>query len=212
MTELVIVGAGGFSRETAQNLPPGIELLGFVDDDPARHGTRIDGVPVLGGTEVIAELDPEVRLVVCTGRPSDNTSRPKIVARLGLPPERYRTLCHPTALVAPSCTVGPGSVLLPYTVLTASVRVGAHVAVMPHVVLTHDDVIEDYVTIAAGARLAGGVHVGEAAYIGSGALIREGLTVGAHAVVGMGAVVTRHVPPGEVWAGNPARRFERTPR
>ena len=31
------------------------------------------------------------------------------------------------------------------------------------------------------------------------------MTVGAWSLVGMGSVVLHDVPPGEVWAGNPAR-------
>ena len=84
---------------------------------------------------------------------------------------------------------------------------GAHVAVMPAVVLTHDDRVGDGVTFGAGARVAGGVTIEDGAYVGSGALLREHVVVGSGAVVGMGAVVTQSVPPGEVWAGVPARQL-----
>lgn len=47
--------------------------------------------------------------------------------------------------------------------------------------------------------------VKEGALIGSGAVILCGVTIGRSAAVGAGAVVTRDVPAGEVWVGNPAR-------
>ncbi|MFK4766237.1 acyltransferase [Desulfobaculum sp. SPO524] len=47
--------------------------------------------------------------------------------------------------------------------------------------------------------------VEDRAAIGSGAVILCGVRIGRGAVVGAGAVVTRDVPSGEVWAGNPAR-------
>lgn len=50
------------------------------------------------------------------------------------------------------------------------------------------------------------------ASIGSGAVIRCGVTIGAGAMVGAGAVVTRDIPPGEVWAGNPARFLKKVPQ
>jgi sugar O-acyltransferase (sialic acid O-acetyltransferase NeuD family) len=209
--DLVLVGAGGLGRETAQvvSAMPGLwRLVGFADDDRERHGTKVDGLPVLGGVEDVAR-STEARLAVCTASPGNLASRTRIVRRLGLPPRRYATLVHPSAWVAPSCHVGPGSVVLPQTVLTASVRVGSHVVIMSHVTLTHDDQIEDFVTLASGVRLGGGVRVGFGAYLGAGALVREGLSVGAGAMVGMGAVVVRDVPPGEVWAGSPARRLRR---
>jgi len=51
-------------------------------------------------------------------------------------------------------------------------------------------------------------RVEDGASIGSGATILCGVTIGADAMVGAGSVVTRNVPPGETWAGNPARRLE----
>lgn len=47
------------------------------------------------------------------------------------------------------------------------------------------------------------------ASIGAGAVILPGLTIGEGALIGAGAVVTRDVPAGETWVGNPARRLER---
>ncbi|MFJ9711820.1 acetyltransferase [Streptomyces sp. NPDC101234] len=208
MNELVIIGAGGFARETAQAVADAGEckLLGHLDDNPALHGTDVDGVPVLGGCDLVHEL-PGARAVICAGNPRDYAARARLVRRLGLSDDRYATVVHPTAAVSATSRVGPGSVLLAHCVLTAAVRVGAHVAVMPHVVLTHDDVVEDYATLASGVRLGGGARLAQGAYVGSGALVREGTTVGAWSLVGMGSAVLGDVPPGEVWVGSPARRL-----
>ena len=43
------------------------------------------------------------------------------------------------------------------------------------------------------------------ASIGSSVSILCGVTIGAGAIVGAGSVVTKDIPPGEIWAGNPAR-------
>lgn len=51
--------------------------------------------------------------------------------------------------------------------------------------------------------------VKEYAAIGGGAIIVAGVTVGRHALVGAGAVVTKDIPDGEVWVGNPARFLKR---
>jgi sugar O-acyltransferase (sialic acid O-acetyltransferase NeuD family) len=216
--DLLIAGAGGLARETAaavvarNTVTASWRLLGFLDDNPALHGTTISGWPVLGPLDAVAE-HPAAQVVVCIANPRNPGVRGLVTRRLGLPAERYATIVHPSADVGAGCAVGAGSVLLAQTVLTADVTVGAHVAVMPQVVLTHDDVVEDFVTIASGVRVSGGVRVGAGAYLGTGALIRESLRVGARSIVGMGSVLLRDVPPGEVWAGNPARliRFVNSP-
>ncbi|MGJ5748945.1 sugar O-acyltransferase (sialic acid O-acetyltransferase NeuD family) [Streptomyces puniciscabiei] len=208
MNELLIIGAGGFARETAQAVTDaaGFKLLGHLDDNPALHGTEVDGVPVLGGCDLVHEL-PDARVVICVGNPRDYAARARLVRRLDLAADRCATVIHPTASVSETSEVGPGSVLLAHCVLTAAVRVGAHVAVMPHVVLTHDDRVEDHVTLASGVRLGGGVRLERGAYVGSGALVKEGTTVGAWSLIGMGSTVLGDVPPGEVWVGSPARRL-----
>jgi len=203
--DLVIVGAGGFARETAAAAEPAWHVLGFVDDDPALQGMTRSGRPILGPVGSVAGLDAAV--VVCVGNPRNFAARRQIVERLGLPAQRYATVVHPSVSIGAGSEVGPGSVLLAGAVLTADVTVGSHVAVMPHVVLTHDDRVADYATIASGVRLGGGVVLDSGSYVGAGALIREGVKVGAGSLIGMGAVVLRDVPPDEIWAGNPARKL-----
>jgi sugar O-acyltransferase (sialic acid O-acetyltransferase NeuD family) len=208
--DLVLVGAGGFARETAEavraiNLVrPTWRLLGFLDDDPRRRGASVDGLAVLGPIELARGLG-DASFVVCTGRPDDYLSRRRIVRRLGLDEGRFATIIHPSAAVGPTSLVGPGSVLLAHVTLTTSVRVGRHVAVMPQVVLTHDTRVCDFSTLASGVRTGGGCTIDEEAYLGSGALLRERVTVGARALIGMGAVVTRDVPAERLWYGHPAR-------
>ncbi|MEU3454296.1 acetyltransferase [Micromonospora sp. NPDC006766] len=212
MRDLVIVGAGGFARETAaavraiNEVRPTWRLRGFLDDDTALHGTHRAGLPILGGIDLVAAM-PAAAVVVCVGNPRDYVSRRRIVERIALPAQRYATIVHPSATVGAGSTVAAGSVLLAGVVLTAEVSVGAHVAVMPQAVLTHDDRVSDYATLASGVRLGGGAVLRPGAYVGAGALVREGVTIGDWSLVGMGSVVLRDVPPGEVWAGSPARRL-----
>jgi sugar O-acyltransferase (sialic acid O-acetyltransferase NeuD family) len=206
---LLIAGAGGFGRETAEAVRavndqlPTWCLTGFLDDD--RVGEVVDGLPVLGPIDAVEE-HPDAAVVVAIGNPRFLSWRRDVVERMALDPARYATVVHPGAFVPSSARLGPGSVVLATAVFTAGMRIGAHVAVMPGTVLTHDDEVADFATFGAGVRLMGGVTVETGAYVGSGALVRERRTIGTWSLVGMGAVVTCDVPAREVWAGVPARR------
>ena len=209
MRDLLIVGAGGFARETVEAVRainddyPTWSLLGLLDDNPDRWGKLVGGVPVVGPIEHV-HRHPWAQVVLTTGRPDMYVSRPLIAARLGLPEARYATIVHPTATVGTTCTIGAGSVLLAHVDLTADVTVGRHVVVMPQVVLPHDARVDDFATLASGVRVGGACHVAEGAYIGAAACLREGTTVGSRALVGMGSVVLRDVPAMRKWLGSPA--------
>jgi sugar O-acyltransferase (sialic acid O-acetyltransferase NeuD family) len=210
MQPLIIVGTGGMGRETldavrdCNDVRPTWEVVGFVDDDPRLRGQQVGDVPVIGNCEQVRKF-PQAKLVVTIGNPSNFTVRRRIVRQLDLSPDRYATIVHPHSSISRSSSVGPGSVILAGVVATNAVVVGAHVVVMPAVVLTHDDVVGDYATLTTGVHLAGGVSIGEGAYLGAGCQVREGRRIGPWSLIGMGAGVLCDVPPGQVWAGLPAR-------
>jgi UDP-3-O-[3-hydroxymyristoyl] glucosamine N-acyltransferase len=94
----------------------------------------------------------------------------------------------PTARIEAFVTVDAGK--------ERATTVGAHSWLLKHSHVGHDAIIEDRVEISTGAVIGGYAH------------IQDGARVGLGAVVGAGAVVTKDVPAGETWAGNPARKLE----
>jgi len=207
-TPLLLVCAGGTARETLallDELDPNETAwrrVGFLDDNVGLHGSRIEDLPVVGGTDCVGAY-PDAQCVITCNVP-DNP-RARLVDKLGLAPDRFATLLHPRSTHTRVKSIGPGSVVFEFCSIAIGVILGNHVIVQRNVTIGHDAVIEDYSTIAPGAVLAGTVHVGPAAYVGSGAVIRENLRIGEGAMVGMGAVVTKDVPPRTTVVGNPAR-------
>ena len=49
------------------------------------------------------------------------------------------------------------------------------------------------------------ILIKDGAFIGAHSIILKGVTIGKHSIIGAGSVVTKAVPDGEIWAGNPAR-------
>lgn len=66
-------------------------------------------------------------------------------------------------------------------------------------------IVTHFMNPRTGSYDRGKVCIGKRAYIGMNVLIVKPVTIGEDAVVGAGSVVTKDIPAGEVWAGNPAR-------
>ena len=63
---VLIVGAGDagvmIARELERNHQLGLEAIGFLDDDLAKQGVRIQGLPVLGGRQELAEVSQQYQV------------------------------------------------------------------------------------------------------------------------------------------------------
>jgi sugar O-acyltransferase (sialic acid O-acetyltransferase NeuD family) len=208
-TPLVILGTGGNSldlAETGQLLRDAWEVRGFLDDARRVGEEPLPGLRVLGTLDQARTLDG-VRFISGIGSSRSFTGKPALVRRVGVPDSRYATLVHPTASVSRYASLGSGVGILQGATVTVRASIGDHVIVLPSAVVSHDCVVGSHSCIAGGAVLSGGVVLGENCYVGSNASIREGVRLGSGCLIGMGAVVVRDVPPGEVWAGVPARRL-----
>lgn len=111
------------------------------------------------------------------------------------------------------------------------VRVGNHVDIGGNTCIDRgalsDTIIEDYAKIdnlchiahnahigknavvVACAEVSGSCVVGENTWVGPNASIRDQRNIGDNTMVGMGSVVVKNIGDNEVWAGNPAKKFEK---
>jgi len=198
-----VIGAGGHGKVVvATAFAAGHRVAWVADDDAAHWGKRVLGVEVRGPiADVLAADDGRSAVVVGIGR---NDVRARLAARL--PDDRCcPALIHPSAVVAPECTLGVGTVVFAGVVLQPGGRVGRHAILNTRSSIDHDAVVGDLVHVGPGAAIAGDVRIGDGAFIGTGAAVIPGMSVGRGVVVGAGSVVIRPIPDGTVVAGVPAR-------
>jgi acetyltransferase-like isoleucine patch superfamily enzyme len=53
------------------------------------------------------------------------------------------------------------------------------------------------------------ISIGRNTWVGASAIILPGVVIGDSCVIGAGSVVTKDIPVGEIWIGNPARFIRR---
>jgi len=204
---VVVYGAGGQARVLLELMDrAGIcPIGGIVDDNPALHGTKIDGINVLGPIEKLASLARVYRIHRAVIAVGDNVTRKRFAEHARSVGLRLPVLIHPNAVVSPTAQLGDGTVVLAGAVIGPHARIGELCIINTRAAIDHDCELGDCVHIGPGAIVTGGVTIGNGALIGAGATIIPGLIVGDDSIVGAGATVIRDVPSNSTVVGCPAR-------
>ncbi|HEV7488654.1 MAG TPA: acetyltransferase [Thermoanaerobaculia bacterium] len=214
MSRIVIVCAGGQGAIVADILQraheAGADALpaGFVDDTPELLGTAVLGLDVLAPIAALSGIAHDA-VIVAFG---DNEGRRAITERLLAAGERLATAIHPRACIAPSASIGEGSMISAGAVISPRAIIGRGVIVNTKASIDHDTVVEDFAHVSAGATVGARCRIGAESLIALGATVISGATVGERTIVGSGAAVVADIPDDVVAFGVPARIMRgRTP-
>ncbi len=198
---LVIYGAGGHGCSLAALVRQSetYNIVGFLDDG-VPDGTQVEGLPVLGGGEKLAELaEAGIRLAINgVGGVGDLPARLAVYQKLVKAGLYCPTVIHSTAFLEDSAILSDGIQVYPLAYVGVRVRVGYGSIINTGAIVSHDCELASYVNLSPGATLAGGVIVGEAALIGMRATVNLYVRVGRRARIGNGATVKADVPDGGV--------------
>lgn len=118
------------------------------------------------------------------------------------------------------CKIGKNCKIDSFVYVEEGVVIGDRCKIRPFVFIPTGVVIEDDVFVGPNVTFTNDKYpevsgewqllktwVKKGASIGANSTILPGVTIGIGALVGAGSVVTNDVPPGEIVAGNPARRI-----
>lgn len=212
MTDLVIVGAGGFGREVhslianINRVQPTFRVLGFVDDGLPK-GTVIHDKEVIGRVDDVSGLDAKAG-VLAIGNPK---TRETIQKRL---PEglTYPNIIHPLAIFQDldRIRIGQGNIICAGNIFTTDILLGSFCIVNLSCTIGHDAVLGDFTSIMPGVNISGGAKLMKGTYVGTGAKLIKATTLGSYCVVGAGAVVDADIANGQTVVGVPAKPIQKS--
>lgn len=173
----------------------------LLDDDPARIGQDLLGIPVLGPFAALAEHRPgdeAVNLVARTTAGREQARRR--IEGFGIP---LAQLIHP-AVNLRGVTLGRGVTLYEGSTVSAQSTVGDHAVIFTRAVLGHGATLGAGAVLAPGAVINGKVRVGARAYVGTNAAVMPSLVLGEEAMISACSAVICDVPAGAMAMGVPA--------
>lgn len=208
MRRLVIAGASNPASvklvEDINAESPTWDLIGFVDDDPAKWGKDFFGYPVLGEIALLEKPEYRECYAVCFIYGGSILTRVRVVERMSSMGVRFATLIHPSVSTR-RVKIGEDCVVKESCILNYGAEIGNHCIIGFGTMIGHETILEEAVYCAQRVTIPGRVRVRRGATLGVGSILNGDITVGEYAMVGLGAVVFRDVPDRSTVIGNPAR-------
>ena len=155
-TRVVIWRAAGHALVVADilRLTADVDLVGCLDDDPARRGGVFGGMKIIGGRHDLKAIhgDGVHEIAIGFGDCQGRLAAVDIVAEAG---RALHTAIHPRAIVADTATVGAGTVVAAGAIVGVAARVGRVVIVNTAASIDHECVVDDGAHFGPGASLRG---------------------------------------------------------
>ncbi len=150
MKSLLIIGAGGHGSVVAETAAAcGYEKIDFLDDNSP------DAIGITNQMEELVERYDSVIVSIGNGEIRGNLIRR--IQEVGAP---LVSLIHPRAYVAPSASIGNGSIILPGAIVHSNASVGTGCIISIGALIDHDAVIHDLSHINTGAIVGAGKKAG----------------------------------------------------
>jgi sugar O-acyltransferase (sialic acid O-acetyltransferase NeuD family) len=203
---ILIVGAGGFGREVlhwarAAWGRDAERITGFLSADPDLLDAYGPSPAVVGDPHDFVP-SPDDGLVLAIGIPH---TRRMVAESLLAKGATFLSVVHPTAVVAPTASIGAGSIVCPHAVVSDAARLGACVLVNYHASLAHDASAGDFAVLSPYATLGGHAAVGADVFLALHASVGPGVAVGARSKVSANSCALFDVPADTLVHGVPGR-------
>lgn len=197
---VVVLGAGGHSKVIIEALRLcDASILGIADKGTKTTDDFFSNFTMLDDASLADNYKPDdIDLVIGVGSLPGYSLRAKLYKRFSDLGYQFRSVVHPSAIVAQNARLLPGTQVMAGSIIQPSTVIGANSIINTGASVDHDCIIGANCHISPGAILSGNVKLGSNVHIGAGASVIQSLVIEEDAVVGAGAVVTTNIARGNV--------------
>ncbi|AXT59920.1 sialic acid O-acetyltransferase [Aquimarina sp. AD10] len=207
MKNAVIIGAGTQGQVYASYLKEaGVNIIGFIDDNPDLENKEVIGIPVLGKYKdlFLEDFKSKIQDVYCPI--GVNSVRAEYLSTLKKEGYGIPGFLHHTVSIAPDVTIGEAVYMLAGNIVMPHTTIGNYIMINMDSTIAHHVTLEDGVFMSSGVNIGALINVRENAYIGMGVTAMTGVKeIGKETLVGAGTVIIKDVPEYATVVGNPAR-------
>ena len=200
MKELIIFGAGGFSKSVLDSLNMNdFKIVGFIDK--YKEGYH-KGYPIICDKLDKIKNKGKYFYFIAIGDPS-------VRRDFYLEAKKYNlniiNIIDSTAIVSNNVILGDGIYIGKMCIVNSDTEISSGVVINTRSLVEHGNFIGFCSNISTNVVLNGDVRVGECSFIGSCSVVNGQITIGDNSTIGSGSVVIRNVPNKVVVAGSPTR-------
>jgi acetyltransferase-like isoleucine patch superfamily enzyme len=194
---LVLIGAGLGATQALDILghDDAQHAVALIDDNPARFGDAVEGVPVVGGMERAVALFEQgafdaALIAVGTSVPARTRLR-QLCEQAGIP---LANAIDPTVRLGTGVEMGAGNLICANCHFGVGTVVGDNNFISAYNSFDHHSRLGSDIATGPGCMTSGVVTIGDRCRLGTGIFIEPHVTLGAGVQVASGSVIVSSVP------------------
>ena len=210
MSEIIIVGAGGFGREVyewIQNSSLSGDnnyVKGFLDDN--KHA--LDKFSIK--KKVLSKIadynaSPKDKFIIAIG---DINLRKKCIEKLRVKKSNFLKLIHSSAIVSSNAHIGDGTIICPNVIVSPNVYIDDFTILNFNSSVAHDCKLGKYSTISPYATMNGFSKIEDEVLLSTHSTLTLGVNVGAKSRISANSVAIKDVPSNSLVLGVPGKIYK----
>lgn len=179
-------------------------VAGFLND--FELGKKINGYPVLGGTNEIEKyLNEEYYFMYAIHMIGRNVKSEEVFLKMNIPDNRFAIITHKTAFIADNAVLEPGVFVMSNSYVGPGAHIGKCTLIMANALIGHNTTVGSLCHFSVGSITSSYITIGNVSDVTLGAKVLEKRKIGNYAVAGANSLITHDIPDYEIHVGSPAK-------